>query len=173
MMTKNYLEFLLETSEKAIIKANGHIPQLCLMGSVGNLMTLVDDLPENSEERHKAFAMIGFTMATDPRAIKQLGDLKEIYFISEAWVSVQSTKDVDNNNFTMPRNDPKRKEVLIISVKDIEKKTDSMVYREILRSKEKVIGLGKQSKNEKVESHILDAFIKGYEAGKERYEKVN
>lgn len=168
-----YLQSLLEIAEKTTIEHNGHMPQLCLVGDKGKIMALLPDLPQNSELKHKLLEFSGYKMSTDIKAREQLGELQEIYFISEAWVS---TLEKDEKMEVMPREDPKKKEVLMIAIKDIQNNIDKAIFREIIRNKEdKIVALNKGMDNKGVEvkSYILEAFLDGYKNGQSKYATYN
>lgn len=166
-MRTNHLESILKISEKTIMESNNHIPQLFLVGSQGKIMAILAELPENSEAKHKLLFMAGYKMGVDPKANEALGELQELFFVSEAWVSIipkgqQST--------VQPRNDPEKKEYLIVSIKNLKKNTDSLVMREIIRNKEgKVVKLENDKTSGEVKSFIIDQFIAGFQAGQKEY----
>lgn len=162
----NNLTFLIETSEKQVMGNRGHHPQLCLFGSKGNTLAVLTSMPE---DKHFALMMVGQELAKNPQAQKELGELEEVYFISEAWISLQTELNPDGTAKVMPRDDPHRAEVLIIAGKNLKSGENYFSNREMIRDKEgKVLFLRElPDMGGRMEMPILQAFLDGYTKGQE------
>ena len=94
-----------------------------------------------------------------------LGDLSQVFFVSEAWSSKINQKDFEQGAYSQPSLDPKRIEILLVSGIDPTSKKNMFAALELIRDKnDKIIdtkkfGGGKplQGKNS-----LLEAFVMGY-----------
>ena len=129
-----------------------------------------DDMPTNK-------ALFIRKAAEAVRDFKKQGILDEvvnIYFMSEAWTSTYN-KDVDIDKIPMPRDDPKRKEVIMATWSDMHGNT-RMKSKEIRRyilpehPERSLISLedidmGNGNETQVIKNYLLDSFINEYKNG--------
>lgn len=153
-------EDLVRKAKETILLDGHHIPMVIITGSKDHLLTHLLFMPETHDERLSFFRQIGQIAAKSGR----IGKLRDIFFISEGWMSVGG----DNKPLkVLPSEDPNRKEVLIVAglEKETEKKT--LAIFEVLRdANEKVLQLdeiepsARQEKSAQVP--LLEAFAEGF-----------
>ncbi len=151
-----------------LLKAGDHLPTLRVFGSKSNAVVVLE-MPEEQNQKKMMMAKAGVMMSQKK---KELGELKEFYFITEGWMSSVTKEELEKNGYQRPSKDPKRKEVLIIMGKGVDIKDRDVVVKEtdcqffeLLRSAKgelkelKRFGKGKMSGSESV---LSDAFFVGY-----------
>lgn len=165
MKDKPTLKQITEMAKKVMLENGSHIPQLMVRGSKQGTIAVFPDFPDTHEERAKAIAFAGYKVARTP----EIGELEEIFFISEAWMAKYDKNDPD----IMPRNNPDKVEVLIIVSRKFPNGKDKMIALEIKRDKkDKVINLEVCVERKgviKAESPLINAFQKGYEMGQTHF----
>jgi hypothetical protein len=160
-------------------KQGGHIPQICLYGSTNKVIFMVfaGEMPSESTKRHESFRKLGYEMGRKHQTAEEVGSLDEIYFISEAWLSVKKKSEVDTNGFPKdgisPSQDPERKEALIISGMKYKTGKAVMISKEITRHQGNPTIDMKPEKPTQCQSFILEAFVNGYKAGEKDRKALN
>ncbi len=121
-------------------------------------------MPGTFAEREQQMFTAGFVFSRRG----EVGALKQVFFITEGWMSLLEN---DQTPEMRPSEDPKRKEVLLISQMNTQNHQQDMVIYEMLRDDAgalqdllefKVEG---ESGEEHMESPLLEAFVLGYQAG--------
>ena len=144
------------------MKTGSHQPQLCVFGGNNSqpIFMVFAEFPSDGDIKRSIMRGAG-------NRIKDLmPDAEEVYLISEAWMSEPIDKNkYKKGDFIMPRNDPERKEVLLINAKDIKNdKNYFRIYNMIRDDKGNLIELTEKklpTKNDTV-SYLLEAFMFGY-----------
>ena len=144
------------------IKENGHIPQLIVCGKRQSSIMILKHFPDTYEEKIKTMASAAIQTVIEQG--EKIGELRRVFFISEAWMSVVKKKNL--KTFLMPSKDPNRIEVLIISEFDVDNNEENVSSFEIKRNSENRIynlermKMGKGTGETK--SALLQSFIKAY-----------
>lgn len=159
------LQTVASFARETTLKENGHVPMLLAEGDRGMVVALFEQPPAQFELRLLAMYSAGLTMAKRD----QIGILHQVFFISEAWMSVGEKPDKPP---IRPTEDPDRKEVLIVYETRMQDLGSEVVVYEIDRNeRERVADLqefetpGSEEGTDDVESPLLDAFIAGYLIG--------
>ena len=144
-----------------VLKDGHHTPILIVEGSKNLIVSQIQEMPETHGERMEMMRFIGQAAAKSGR----VGKLEQVVFISEGWMSMASE---DKPPEMRPSEDPKRKEVLIISGLQIKERRKSLKLFEMVRNQnKKVVNLPEISpphaKDDKVEVPLLDAFAQGFQ----------
>jgi len=156
---ENRMDNVIKQATKTIIKLGYHVPQVVVYGSRNNTMGIMSDFPAESDQKRELLMSLGAKM----REANILGDLEEVFLISEAWMSV-CKKGVSPN--LAPSEDPARKEILMIFHQNIlEGKTDGKMFDIIRGENKQIMELkvgGLESEYTSVESPLLEAFLTGF-----------
>ena len=157
------LESIAAFARETALKENGHAPMLFAEGDKGLVVALFEQPPALFELRLLAMYSAGLTMAQRG----EVGILHQVFFISEAWMSVGDKPDEEP---VRPAEDPDRKEVLIVYETRMQDRGSDVVIFEIARDEEEAIADLQEFKppetgKEEVQSPLLDAFIAGYLMG--------
>ena len=160
------LDEITNIAKENILKFGGHIPTVIVKGSDGSSIAQFESLPK----AHEAKARLMFTAGMDTARSNQVGQLWQVIFISEAWLSMVEN---DNTIDKPPSQDPNRKEILIItSMELVDEHQASLAIFEMVRdSKDTLIELAEIKEIEtpheaqNVKSPLLEAFVAGYRMG--------
>jgi hypothetical protein len=157
-------ERVVSKAREFTLKEGGHIPVLIAQGRTGNVVMGMEIPPGFRGERFDLMFAAGMHVAKGDR----VGQLEEVFFISEGWMSVAEEKPPA----APPSQDPKRIEVLQITGIDItEGDHVQMQVLEMVRDRQGgLIDLAEfeslQADNEgRAESPLLSAFLDGYRKG--------
>lgn len=127
------------------------------------LVVIASDFNED-EEKREAMREIGI-QCKDKKMIPCA-----VFMASEAWMSMQDKKDVDANGFTRPRDDPNRKEVLIISGMTIKKEVIAGMIPIKRDENNLIVKDGEPDFSMQCEAFLLSEFFNGYfESTKKKY----
>jgi|SRR5579859_2556571 len=138
-------------------------PTLIVNGSEVVLMLNLLDIPDTHEGR----ARMMFSAGRDVARQSGIGNLRQVYFISEAWMSVaEKGKTLDRP----PSQDPNRIEALVISGFNLESTEVDLAVFEMVRDSEGTLTELKDfqpetDEGEHAESPLLWAFAQGFKAG--------
>lgn len=139
-----------------------HRPTIIVEGALQVIATQIENVAPTHEGRAQQMFMLGAVLAERG----DLGVLQQVFFITEAWMSVSTT---DKPPHVLPSQDPHRKEILVVSRLTVQPPQTEMVIYEMKRnSVNKLIQLEEieksgTSKNEAVtESPLLEAFAIGF-----------
>jgi len=122
-------------AKESALKHGKHIPTLIVERSTQTVYTRFTQFPGPYEERaHRLFAA-GYSLAEEG----EVGNLKQVFFISEGWMSSGVAGKLPD---VPPSQDPNRKEVLVISGLQVLGHKTTIRLLEILRNGAgKLIGL--------------------------------
>ncbi len=145
------------------LKHQNHQPTLIAEGSKKTIITQVIPLGETAERRRYQLFITGLALARSA----EVGVLAQAFFISEAWMS--ESPDFNWPDLT-PAQDPKRKEVLLISQLKVLTHEPAATILEMVRNSEgQLIELkalpSDDEVEQQVESPLLNAFIHGFLEG--------
>jgi hypothetical protein len=98
----------------------------------------------------------------------QVGDLEQVFMVSEAWMSQAAA---DQTPFVPPSQDPNRKEVLIVSNVQVKERETRMVIFEMIRDDAGELADLKEFealRDERADAYspLLDAFVRGFRIGR-------
>lgn len=165
------LEDITRLAKESALKQGQHIPTVVVEGSLQPVYAQFKEFPGTHEERLNRLFAAGYSLAEEG----QVGNLKQVFFISEGWLSTRVTGTLPD---VPPSQDPNRQEVLIISCLQILGHKTRIRLLEMLRnSAGKLIGLREldldQDERADAENPLLDAFVAGFHAGRKRNGKLN
>ena len=156
-------EEVIEQVKRSALQFGGHIPMLLVEGTKRNTVIPLETMPADQVLKHRTLFRIGYNLANDVL----LGDLVQVFFIGEAWMSRAKGGKLPKQR---PSEDPQHEEVLTISYINIVEHTKGMVVFTYVRDEDGKLVELKQFKPElgeaTFESPLVDAFIDGYELGK-------
>jgi hypothetical protein len=152
-----------EVTQKAreIVRQDGsHVPVLIVEGSKNLIVGQLRDMPDTHGERLELMRFLGQLAAKSGK----VGELQQVFFISEGWISMASEDKPPQNP---PSGDPNRKEVLIVSGLEVQARRRMLKLFEMVRGpNQQVIDLPEISPPEgregEVEIPLLDAFAQGF-----------
>jgi hypothetical protein len=164
------LEQVIDQAREVILRDGEHVPTLIADGSRQSVVIPVPEMGDTHDERRVQMFAAGFVLGHSRR----LGVLRQVFFISEGWLSLAEGKSPPK---MLPSEDPKRREVLFVSsLKLADHKADMAVFEMIRDSEGELIEIrplpevanreaqiGKMD----VESPLLDAFTAGFSIGME------
>jgi hypothetical protein len=156
------IETIAAFAETTTLENGGHVPTMIVFGETDYMMAPFLEMPDTHEARWQLMFWSGFALASS----KQLGILKKVFFISEAWMSsgTEQQKPV-----LPPTEDPDRREVLIIAGIEMEGRKAELKIFEIGRDEEgQLIDLARHeptSNQDDVENPLLLAFVDGFLEG--------
>jgi hypothetical protein len=146
-------------AKSVALQAGRHVPLLWVEGTKQEYALWLDTLPVHPLERHLKFFEAGYTVARD----KELGKLVQVFFISEAWLSIVRQGKLPD---IQPSEDPQRQEVLIVSCYNLKNHTkDISVLSYVREKKSKLIAIKELSSGNaglQFASPLLDTFLAGY-----------
>ena len=158
------LEGVIRLAKEVALEHGGHVPTLIVEGSDSSVIGQMADFPDTHEARRRWMFSAGFALAQSG----QVGALKQIFFVSEGWMSLAAE---DGTVEVPPSQDPDRKEVLFIStLKANERRTDLVLF-EMVRDDEgrltELKRLQQPGEEEKgyVDSPLLAEFVSGFRSG--------
>ena len=158
------LDEVVQQAVETLLLQGQHVPTIIAEGDLNVLLLAIADMGQTFEERRLQMALAGFAMAH--RA--QIGSLRQVFFISEAWMSTGSK---DTRPFRQPSQDPNRKEVLTIANQDVLEQKTRLILFEMLRDTDGHLrevrehqGLATGT-DVTAESPLLEAFVDGFQHG--------
>ena len=162
-----------EMACKAALAAGGHMPIILARGTHTGTIIGFGDFPDNFEGKSRAMLGAGIELAKNK---EKMGDLLNVYFISEAWTSIVSKKEGEKSMKTgkwkKPSLDAKRIETLLVTGRNVASNKNAVLAYKMVRDKEgKLIDLKEESRfqqAEEVKSPLLDAFVFGYGKGESK-----
>lgn len=166
---KHQREFTLEdvsrTACEIALRYAGHMPTLIAEGRLTSLMSNITPMPTEHEQRIALMHATGFLFAQSG----QLGELVQVFFICEAWLSLPVAGEPPE---VPPSQDPNHTEVLIISHFDMEAQQANLRLYEMQRTEGQLVQLNPMTPlteaGGSVESPLLDAFVIGFQLGRAR-----
>ncbi|MDH3943344.1 MAG: hypothetical protein OEV06_04530 [Anaerolineae bacterium] len=124
------------------------------------------ELPSTPEGRQLLLWRMGFELSSDGH----IGELEEIFYISEAWMS---TGEQDDPPANPPSTDPKRKEILLIASQRTDADQAQVAIFEMVRGdQEQLINLEEivfptSEEEGQTKSQFLERFIAGFQEGRQ------
>ena len=148
---------------KETLLVNGTYPPLLVIKGKPHAIGIDVDFPPHSQRRHEMMYVIGVSTALTG----VVDDVSEMFLISEAWMS-----DVEPGQHWIPKpsQDPKRREVLIISSVRLHDRQQRAVVIEMLRDSAGTLrelrDVSFETDSPLAESPLLNAFVDGYTQGR-------
>lgn len=157
------LEDVTQLAKEIALESGVHVPTLIVEGSGPSVIAQLPDMPDTHEGRLQLMHAAGFALG----ASSEVGELEQVFFISEAWVSVMRK---GRPPVLPPSADPERKEVLIISNLKVEGHQTDMAIFEMVREDEQLVALEPYEADHEAQAHtvempLLDAFVAGFSKG--------
>ena len=161
------LEAVAQLAKESALKHGGHVPTLVVEGRNVSVIAPLLDLPPT----HDARCLLMFAAGAGLRREGKIGDIKQVFFICEGWLSVAN----QNGTFDLPPSkDPNRVEVLLISRLIIQSHRHDLMVFEMIRDAEDRLcelrdfePLGGKSDTHAA-SPLLDVFMEGFHVGKSK-----
>lgn len=163
---KYQFEHVKQIAHETTLRSGHHIPLLIAQGSRGALMATPSELPSTPEGRQLLLWRMGFEFSSDGH----IGELEEIFYISEAWMS---TGEQDNLPVNPPSTDPQRKEILLIASQRADGDQAQIAIFEMVRDdRNELIGLEEtelppDQEDGNAKSVLLERFIAGFQKGRQ------
>jgi hypothetical protein len=158
------LEEIVRIAKEVALQHGGHVPTLIAEGNKRAFGGQIANLPETHEDRVRWMHSAGYALAQS----EEVGDLRQVFFISEGWMIVG---EEDGPPASRPSQDPRRKEVLVISNRSTREQESRLVIFEMVRDVEgklaelKDIQLPGENEERHAETPLLDAFVDGFRMG--------
>jgi hypothetical protein len=154
------IETIAEHAKETLLRDGYHAPTFIAEGMNQTIAGQFEEFGATHEER--LFQM--FSAGRVGGLSGELGILTQVFFISEAWMSVAD--EVGKLPDTPPSSDPKRLEILFISKHDALVHKDEMLLYEIKRGENEGIASVEKyevdSKQGDVNAPLLAAFVAGF-----------
>ena len=130
------LDDITNIAQENILKFGGHVPTVIVKGSDGSSIAQFESLPETHEEK----ARMMFAAGADIARSNRIGELWQVFFVSEAWVSMAKE---DGTIDKPPSQDPNRTEILIITSMELidDHQTSLAIFEMVRDSQDKLIDL--------------------------------
>ncbi len=159
------LEKVIRLAKEVALRDGRHLPTVIAEGSARPAITQLAHLADTHEGRVQQLFVAGFILAQS----RHVGELKQVFFISEGWMSLAKEGKLPERP---PSQDPNRTEILFISSLKVRNHEAQIVLFEMLRDEEGRLTELKElqpaaSGAAEVESPLLAAFVAGFEAGTE------
>jgi len=157
---KARFEYLTQKAKEITLQDGNHVPVLIVEGSRGLAISQMREVPDTHGERLDLMRSLGQAAAMSGK----FGQLRQVFFISEGWMSVASQEKPPNMR---PSQDPNRKEVLIVSGLELKRQQKYLRIFEMVRNpSQRVVDLAELSpphdKDGRIEIPLLDAFAQGF-----------
>ena len=154
------INVIAEMAKENLLRHGSHSPTVIAVGDGGKGIGQLEGALDSHEERLQAMWALGAIF----RRKKDLGQLRQIYFVSEGWLS-----DVRKSGAKLmqPSLDPNRIEVLVVSELDLRNSKTNMLPFEIVRDvNRKLVEIkpydAGDAKGGETKSTLLEAFVLGY-----------
>lgn len=157
-------EWVVKHAKKITLEAGSHSPMLMVNGTHKGTLVGFEEYPKNHSDKLRIMLNAGVKVG---ELKESFGELKSLYFISEAWVSVFGENEKPDKTYTLPSQDPKRKEALVIMGRNVKTKKEEFESFEMIRNKKGTL-IDLRSFHEKVgqpdktDNPLMDAFEFGY-----------
>ncbi len=157
------LEDIARLAKEVAMEHGGHVAMIVAEGSRRSVIGQLLQFSRTHEGRVRQMFAAGFTLGRSG----EVGALRQVFFVSEAWMSAASEGKLPD---VPPSQDPNRKEVLIITSLKLEGQQTGMVILEMVRDAEGQLTELRdfqrtEGGEERVESPLLSAFVQGFRAG--------
>lgn len=155
-----------QNARELLLKQGSHYPVILVDGTQRILPLVIEEFAPTFEGRRQQLFTAGFQTAFQV----PLGTLRQVFLISEAWMTTTSKEDYPPA--LTPSQDPKRKEVLIISQLVVSSKSEAVEVWEMRRDKkEKLVDIVLLTDMHEYKAHntpLVEAFVTGYQMAKAR-----
>jgi hypothetical protein len=154
-------EDVAQKAKEIALQDGSHVPILIVEGSRGMAISQMRDMPDTHDQRLDLMRSLGQAAARSGK----LGRLNQVFFISEAWMSVANNGKPPDMR---PSQDPNRKEVLIVTGLELKRQQKHLRIFEMIRNPEqRVVDLSElsppQDKDGSIEIPLLDAFAQAFQ----------
>jgi hypothetical protein len=156
-------EQVTEAAKEHLLVQGSHPPLLVLDGEADQVGIELD-FPSTSDRRQELMYVAGLRVARTG----VVGTLRQMFLITEAWMSEADSRP---RNPVAPSEDPKRREILLISSLRLQDRQARAMVIEMLRDSEGVLRELKDitpdiSSDFGTESPLLNALVDGYTQGR-------
>ncbi len=157
------LEDVTAIAKEVLLRDGRHAPTLIAEGNRHTVLAQVSELGHTHEERTEQMFAVGVALAQTG----VIGELKQAFFISEAWMSKGREGKTPH---LPPSQDPNRKEVLIVSRFQLDDEAVEVAILEMVRDEAGRITEAraiqpKTDAQQVTQSPLLTAFARGYDEG--------
>jgi len=157
------LEKVIHLAKEVTLRDGRHIPTVIADGNIQTAIAQLVELAETHQGRVRQMFITGFALAQSG----QVGALKQVFFISEAWMSMVHERKLPDHP---PSQDPNRKEILFISNLKVRSWETRMALFEMVRDEQGRLTELKEfqlptSEAIEAESPLLAAFVDGFDVG--------
>lgn len=151
---------VVNTAKETALKFGNHIPTLLIEGNRESVFVQLQNVPDTHDGRVQQMFTLGLTLAHEGI----IGTLKQVFYISEAWMSVPQDGKLPD---VRPSQDPKRVEVLIIVQVKVPQPSTQMVLLEMVRDRQGQLTALKDFKPSAGQgrSPVVNAFVRGFQMG--------
>jgi len=154
-------------AKETALKFGNHLPTLIIEGKRESVFAQLDNVANTHEGRLRQMFTLGATLGEQG----VIGSLQQMFYISEAWVSMAQKGEMLPD--VPPSQDPKRKEVLVIVNFHAQRQNMQMVMLEMVRDTEgQLVALPELQRSgqagEHAESPLVTAFVRGFQVGSSR-----
>lgn len=151
-------EAINQAAAELLLRDGYHLPTLIVEGHQKTAFIKIAQMASSHRERAEQMFFIGSALSHQ----QAVGALKQVFFITEAWLSKQLE--------VSPSQDPRRVEVLAISNYQPDKEKTRLAVFEILRDAAGELREIRPYEHREgevghAESPLLDAFVSGFEKG--------
>lgn len=160
------LEDVVRSAQEMLLRQDNHPPTGLAEGSLQAVVFQFGEFGKTVMERARLMFEAGLGLAQS----QQIGELRQVFFIMEGWMSGPGQ---GQRPILPPSQDPRRKEVLIISSFTVQSRRTRVVVFEVRRDKHRRVISPREfdpniSKDAAVESPLLAAFVAGFEVGSKK-----
>lgn len=155
------LEEVVRMARESTLQHGGHLPLLMVEGDRKTAMLQIAEMAETHEGHAQQLFIAGLLLADSAK----IGVLKQVFFITEGWLSVlEDGQRLDRP----PSKDPNRLEVVTVSALDVTTGQTQLALLEMKRDDQGALrGLETYSGHTtgpetRAESPLLDAFVLGF-----------
>jgi hypothetical protein len=157
------LENVIRRAKEIILHDGVHLPTVIADGSARTAITQFAEFAATHEGRVQQMLVAGFVLSQT----RQVGRLRQVFFISEGWMSVAEEGKLPDR---LPSQDPNRKEILFVSCLKVRSHEVRLVMFEMVRDDEGHLTELKESQpaaggSVVAESPLLTAFVAGFDMG--------
>ncbi len=150
-----------QIAQETLLARGRHAPTVIVEGQQRNVVVQFEAFPPTHAGRAEQMFVLGLTLA----ASGEVGVLQQVFFISEAWMSVA---EPGRTLELPPSEDPKRKEVLIVAQHILQPPRNEVLVFEMKRDEQGVLKTlapapeREKSPGEETRNWLLDAFVIGF-----------
>lgn len=150
------MDAFIQLIKASTLEAGGCSPTIFIEGAEGTVVACLSATADSTEERARTMFLAG----TDLSKRKRVGKLRQVCLVNEAWLGLPH-----EGKFIRPSEDPKRIEVLLFDILDVNENKQTLEVLKMVRNPEgKLTDLWtvQMPKGVEVQSYLLPAFVAGY-----------